>query len=126
MLHRVAEILTAQIEPITRAWVADLRQTPATEIHNNLFTRQIVDGLKASLAALAETLDRREGLAIITEGLLGYLEHDAVKGIWRRFARTLGGFRSGVYISDIHIGELQNAQRELLCPLLHFRFVHRS
>jgi O-methyltransferase involved in polyketide biosynthesis len=63
-----------------------------------------------SLAAVADTLDPLNGLAIITEGLLGYLEHDAVKGIWRRFARTLKSFRQGTYISDIHIGELQNLQ----------------
>jgi O-methyltransferase involved in polyketide biosynthesis len=70
-----------------------------------------VDALRdESLAAVADTLDRDQGLAIVTEGLLGYLEHDAVTGIWRRFARALGGFARGVYISDIHIGELQNAQ----------------
>lgn len=63
-----------------------------------------------SLAAVAATLDPREGLAFVTEGLLGYLERDQVAGIWRRFARTLGGFSAGVYISDMHIGELQNAQ----------------
>ena len=34
-------------------------------------------------------LDPGEGLAIITEGLLGYLPTDAVAALWRRFARTL-------------------------------------
>ena len=63
-----------------------------------------------SLAAVAATLDPSEGLAFVTEGLLGYLERDQVAGIWTRFARTLGGFPHGVYVSDIHIGELQNAQ----------------
>ncbi len=73
-----------------------------------------VDALKddgpGSLHELAATLDRRKGLAIITEGLLGYLDHDSVRGIWRRFAETLGSFRHGTYISDIHMGELQNSQ----------------
>jgi O-methyltransferase involved in polyketide biosynthesis len=59
-----------------------------------------------SLAAVAAGLDQREGLAIITEGLLGYLPGDAVAGIWRRFARTLSAFPSGRYISDIHLGSL--------------------
>jgi O-methyltransferase involved in polyketide biosynthesis len=63
-----------------------------------------------SLAAVADTLDRDAGLAIVTEGLLGYLEHDAVAGLWSRFAATLRSFRDGVYVSDIHIGELQNLQ----------------
>jgi O-methyltransferase involved in polyketide biosynthesis len=62
-----------------------------------------------SIAGLAEELDRESGLAIITEGLLGYLDTDAVDGIWRRFARTLSGFASGRYISDLHLGSMQNA-----------------
>jgi O-methyltransferase involved in polyketide biosynthesis len=70
-----------------------------------------VDALRdESLAAVATTLDRGQGLAIITEGLLGYLDHDSVLGVWRRFARALGTFANGTYISDIHIGELQNMQ----------------
>jgi O-methyltransferase involved in polyketide biosynthesis len=62
------------------------------------------------LSAVAGTLDPGRGLAIVTEGLLGYLEKDAVRGVWRRFATTLSGFTDGIYISDIHIGELQNAE----------------
>ena len=63
-----------------------------------------------SIAGLAAELDRASGLAIITEGLLGYLDTDAVDGIWRRFARTLSGFSGGRYISDLHLGSVQNAQ----------------
>lgn len=62
------------------------------------------DGGPGSLAALIAELDDQRGLAIITEGLLGYLPTDAVKGIWRRFAAALGGFPSGRYISDLHLG----------------------
>jgi O-methyltransferase involved in polyketide biosynthesis len=73
-----------------------------------------VDALKdegpGSLLELASGLDQGRGLAIITEGLLGYLERSLVDGIWRRFAATLGAFPHGVYISDIHMGELQNVQ----------------
>jgi O-methyltransferase involved in polyketide biosynthesis len=63
-----------------------------------------------SIAALASELDAGSGLAIITEGLLGYLDSDSVAGIWRRFAAALSGFASGRYISDLHLGEVQNAQ----------------
>jgi O-methyltransferase involved in polyketide biosynthesis len=63
-----------------------------------------------SLGALARSLDRAEGLAVLTEGLLGYLDRESVAGIWRRFASTLGGFATGIYLSDVHLGELQNAQ----------------
>ncbi|HJS95501.1 MAG TPA: class I SAM-dependent methyltransferase [Solirubrobacteraceae bacterium] len=57
-----------------------------------------------SLAAVLAELDDRAGLAIITEGLLGYLPPDAVAGMWRRFATGLGRFSTGRYISDVHIG----------------------
>jgi O-methyltransferase involved in polyketide biosynthesis len=73
-----------------------------------------VDALRdqgpASLDELAARLDSEAGLAIITEGLLGYLEKDDVRRTWRRFAQTLGRFQHGTYISDIHMGELQNVQ----------------
>lgn len=62
-----------------------------------------------SLAAVAAELDPDKGLAIITEGLLGYLPTDAVLGIWARFAGVLDGFSEGRYISDIHIGAVQDA-----------------
>jgi O-methyltransferase involved in polyketide biosynthesis len=61
-----------------------------------------------SLAAVSAELDPEGGLVIITEGLLGYLPRDAVLDVWARFAGVLEGFTSGRYISDIHIGELQD------------------
>ena len=62
------------------------------------------DDRPGSLASIAGELDRDEGLAIVTEGLLGYLSTDAVTSLWRRFARTLEGFAAGRYISDLHLG----------------------
>jgi O-methyltransferase involved in polyketide biosynthesis len=69
----------------------------------------LADDGPQSLSALAAELDARQGVAIITEGLLGYLDSETVRGIWRRFARTLRGFPAGVYISDLHSGEAQDA-----------------
>jgi O-methyltransferase involved in polyketide biosynthesis len=67
-----------------------------------------VDALRddgpGSLAAVIAELDERAGLAVITEGLLGYLPPDAVAGMWRRFATGLRGFSTGRYISDVHMG----------------------
>ncbi len=60
-----------------------------------------------SLVALTAELDPARGLAIITEGLLGYLDRQSVDRLWRRFARVLGTFPSGRYISDLHVGEVQ-------------------
>jgi O-methyltransferase involved in polyketide biosynthesis len=61
----------------------------------------------ASLGAIAAELAPSAGLAIITEGLLGYLPGDEVQALWRRIARTLAPFAGGVYISDLHLGSAQ-------------------
>ena len=58
-----------------------------------------------SLAALAETLDHDKGLAVITEGLLTYLEHDAVLGLWKRIADVANSFPSSLYLSDLRLSE---------------------
>jgi O-methyltransferase involved in polyketide biosynthesis len=62
------------------------------------------DDAPGSLRAVLAELDERAGLAIITEGLLGYLPPDAVQDMWRRFATGLGRFSTGRYISDMHMG----------------------
>lgn len=59
------------------------------------------DGGPGSLEALAETLDPAAGLAIVTEGLLTYLDDPTVEALWARLARVLGRFDQGVYLSDL-------------------------
>lgn len=63
-----------------------------------------------SLAAVIAELDQGTGLAIVTEGLLGYLPPDAVAAMWRRFATALERFPTGRYISDVHMGGAQTPQ----------------
>jgi O-methyltransferase involved in polyketide biosynthesis len=70
------------------------------------------------LVALASDLDQRHSLAIITEGLLPYLPSDQVHAMWRRFATTLSGFASGVYLSDIHVGAAEGATERAFRALL--------
>ncbi|MGA9857173.1 MAG: class I SAM-dependent methyltransferase [Solirubrobacteraceae bacterium] len=60
-----------------------------------------------SLDSVAAELDPALGLAIVTEGLLGYLPTEAVLSLWRRIARTLEGFAAGRYISDLHLRSVQ-------------------
>lgn len=60
-----------------------------------------------SLAELAAGLDPAAGLAVVTEGLLGYLPTDAVLALWRRIAATLENFSAGRYVSDLHLGSVQ-------------------
>jgi O-methyltransferase involved in polyketide biosynthesis len=56
-----------------------------------------------SLAAVAAGLDRERGLAIVTEGLLPYLDRDTVLALWRRIAGCLSSFSSGTMLSDLHL-----------------------
>ena len=80
------------------------RMGSLSERHRVVEIDALEDEGPASLAAIAADLDHGDGLAIITEGLLGYLPTDAVRGLFRRFARTLSSFPVGVYISDLHLG----------------------
>lgn len=55
-----------------------------------------------SLAAVARTLDPDKGTAIITEGLMNYLDPDTARGVWRRIARALKEFPNGLYLTDAY------------------------
>jgi O-methyltransferase involved in polyketide biosynthesis len=59
------------------------------------------DGGPDSLEALVETLDPAKGLAIITEGLLTYLDDETVDALWTRIARALKHFNQGAYLADL-------------------------
>ncbi len=66
----------------------------------------LADGGPLSLEAVAGSrLRPGVGTAIVTEGLLGYFPGDVVDALWRRFARLLHGYPSGLYLSDLHLGE---------------------
>lgn len=77
----------------------------------------------ASLEALARRLDRDRGLAILTEGLLGYFDTPAVEAMWRRFARVLRGFAHGVYLSDLNLaGDVHGMRSTRAFRLILSRF----
>lgn len=63
----------------------------------------LIDKGPHSLAELVKTLDPNVGTAIITEGLMSYLDSDTARDVWRRFARTLKKFPRGLYLSDVYI-----------------------
>jgi O-methyltransferase involved in polyketide biosynthesis len=81
-----------------------------------------VDALKddgpLSLAALAGELDPAGGLAIITEGLLGYVSPPDLEALWRRFATVSSRFATGRYISDLHLGSAQTTEVRVFRLLL--------
>ncbi|HKP88976.1 MAG TPA: class I SAM-dependent methyltransferase [Thermoleophilaceae bacterium] len=74
------------------------------ERHRVVELDALSDDGPASLAAVAGSLDRGAGLAIVTEGLLNYFDVEAVLGMWTRFARVLGGFDDGLYLADLLVG----------------------
>jgi O-methyltransferase involved in polyketide biosynthesis len=56
-----------------------------------------------SLAALAAALDPDRGLAIVSEGLIPYLDRDSILGLWRRSAAVLSGFPHGLMLAELHL-----------------------
>lgn len=88
--------------------------------HHVIAIDALVDSGPASLAeATAALLDPSVGTAIITEGLLPYFAREDVLAMWRRFARFLGTFPRGLYLSDLHIHD--EAQQRL--PLRTFQLL---
>ena len=55
-----------------------------------------------SLDAVAGSLDRKVGTAIITEGLMNYLNPEAARGVWQRIATVLQRFPYGMYLCDAY------------------------
>jgi O-methyltransferase involved in polyketide biosynthesis len=78
-----------------------------SEAHRVADIDALRDDGPGTLAELAWKLHPDGGLAIITEGLLGYLPTDAVLALWGRIATTLQRFPSGYYFSDLHLGSVQ-------------------
>ncbi|MBI2382538.1 MAG: class I SAM-dependent methyltransferase [Gammaproteobacteria bacterium] len=77
--------------------------------HRVLDLDALADSGPNSLAQVARTLDPAKGTAIVTEGLMNYLDPATARGVWRRIAASLSGFAHGVYLSDLY---LRPEQRE--------------
>lgn len=71
--------------------------------HRVVTVNALLDRGPGSLHQIAQSLDPKAGVAIITEGLMSYLDPRTAKGVWRRIARTLGRFPFGVYLSDSYV-----------------------
>jgi O-methyltransferase involved in polyketide biosynthesis len=71
--------------------------------HRVVAVNALADDGPGSLAELARSLDPAGGVAVITEGLMSYLDPDSARGVWQRIARMLRGFPHGVYLSDSYV-----------------------
>jgi O-methyltransferase involved in polyketide biosynthesis len=58
------------------------------------------DGGPGSVEELVASMDPEAGLAIITEGLLVYLDDETMQALWARLARALEPFSTGAYLAD--------------------------
>lgn len=81
------------------------------------------DGGAGSLEALADTLDPGAGLAIVTEGLLTYLDSETVEAVWARIAGVLARFDRGVYLADLRLDASDRSVPERAFALLLGAFV---
>lgn len=81
------------------------------------------DGGPGSLESLVEAMDPAEGLAIITEGLLVYLDDATVEALWARLAKALRPFPTGVYLSDLRIARPRRGSAERAFELFLGAFV---
>lgn len=81
------------------------------------------DGGPGSLESLVETLDPKAGLAIVTEGLLTYLDDDTVDALWARLAKVLGRFDKGVYLSDLRFAKRDRGAPERAFDMVLSAFV---
>lgn len=75
--------------------------------HEVLPLDALADDGPLSLASLADRLDATRGVAIVTEGLINYFDTPTVAAMWARFGRVLARFPHGMYLSDIHLGEIR-------------------
>ncbi|MEQ1438922.1 class I SAM-dependent methyltransferase [Fontimonas sp. SYSU GA230001] len=72
------------------------------ERHRVLELDALADKGSRSLAAVSRTLDPERGTAIITEGLMNYLDPGTARAVWRRIARVLKQFPNGLYLTDAY------------------------
>jgi O-methyltransferase involved in polyketide biosynthesis len=80
--------------------------------HHVVSVDALADAGPHSLTAVVDDLlEPGRGTAIITEGLLNYLEADEVRRLWSRFAALLSRFPAGVYLSDLHVSDESNRRR---------------
>ncbi len=60
MFREIAQALTQSIDEITRNWVDSLRLSARTEVHKQLLTADMVDGIKGMLSNLAQAIEARQ------------------------------------------------------------------
>jgi O-methyltransferase involved in polyketide biosynthesis len=99
------------------------RMGSLTEQHRVVDLDVLRLGGPGSLEALVETLDPSRGLAIVSEGLLTYLDDDVVQALWTRIATALGRFNRGAYLSDLRFAKQDRGLPERTFDIVLSTFV---
>lgn len=97
-----------------------LEAVPAAERPHVVAIDALASDGPHSLREVARNFDRSAGLAIVTEGLTSYLDLEAARAMWRRFAALLGEFPRGLYVSDTRLVRvaLDSIVARVFLPLL--------
>lgn len=74
-----------------------------TDRHRVIELDALADAGPRSLATVAASLDPNVGTAIITEGLMNYLDPPVAQALWARIALNLRSFPQGLYLSDAYL-----------------------
>lgn len=83
----------------------------------------LADDGPQSMAALVDSLDNTKGTAIITEGLMSYMDPDTAKLLWQKISGQLKKFPAGLYLSDGYVqSEVQGLSPKVIKAILQ-RFV---
>ena len=78
----------------------------------------LAEGGPQSLDAVAASLDRNRGLALITEGLVNYFSEADVRSMWQRFSSLMRQFPQASYWSDIALLDDMGGRR--VAPFVGF------
>jgi O-methyltransferase involved in polyketide biosynthesis len=81
------------------------------------------DGGPESIEQLVGSLDPAAGLAVVTEGLLVYLDEDTMEALWARLARALQPFAPGAYLADFRFARPERGVTERAAELMLGAFV---
>jgi O-methyltransferase involved in polyketide biosynthesis len=99
------------------------RMESLTDRHRVVDLDVLQEGGPGSLETLVEPLDPAEGLVIVTEGLLTYLDDSTVNALWARLATALGRFDKGVYLSDLRFAKQNRGLPEQTFDVILSTFV---
>jgi len=81
------------------------KAAPVGPHHQVVEIDALADTGPTSIAGIADRLDPKRGLAIITEGLLNYFPGAAMVKMWRGFGAVMPRFPAGLYLADLALGE---------------------